>query len=103
MEKLREEHETYQEEQALVVAVAVPVLAAVHRDLALVVAVASIAQEVFHLQKDAVGLLATGCDAAGLLLVGRAAAVCAPMARCRSSSAVVAMITPITITSPSVA
>ena len=51
MEKLREEHETYQEEQALVVAVAAPVLAAVHRDLALAVAVASIAQEVFHLEE----------------------------------------------------
>ena len=36
-------------------------------------------------------------------LVGRAAAVSAPMARRRSSSSVAAMITPITITSPSVA
>ena len=56
MEKLREEHETYQEEQALVVAVAVPVLAAVHRDLALMVAVASIAQEVFHLEETLLAL-----------------------------------------------
>ena len=45
------EHETYQEEQAVAVAIAVPVLAAVHRDLALVVAVASNAQEVSHLEK----------------------------------------------------
>ena len=47
MEKLREEHETYHEEQAVVAAIAVPVLAAAHRDLA----VASIVQEVFHLEE----------------------------------------------------
>ena len=47
MEKLREEHETYQEEQAVAVAIAAPVLAAGHRDLAS----ASIAQEVSYLKK----------------------------------------------------
>ena len=51
MEKLREEHETYHEEQAAVVEIAAPVLAAAHRDLALAAAVASIAQEVSHLEE----------------------------------------------------
>ena len=51
MEKLQAEHETYHEEQAVAVAIAAPVLAAVHRDLALVVAVASTAQEVSHLEE----------------------------------------------------
>ena len=64
MEKLREEHETCQEAQGLVVAVAVPVLAAVHRDSALVVAVAAIAQEVFHLEET---LLAALLPVASLL------------------------------------
>ena len=103
MEKLREEHETRQEAQALVVAVAAPVLAAVHRDLALAVAVAAIAQEVFHLEET---LLASLPPVAMLLAfcppVGGARG-CGVMARRRSSSAVAAMTTPITITSPSVA
>ena len=68
MEKLWEECE---EAQALVVAVAVPVLAAVHRDLALVVAVAAIAQQVFHLEETLlaslppVAMLLTFCPPVG--------------------------------------
>ena len=53
------------------VAAAVPVPVAVYKDLALVVvAAASTAQEVFFSGGDAVGLLAAGCDAAGLLPTG---------------------------------
>ena len=64
METLQEGCETCQEEQASVVAAAVPVPVAVHKDSAMVVvAVASTAQKVFHLKKDAVGLLAAGCGA----------------------------------------
>ena len=80
VEKLREALETRQEAQQALVAVAVaPALA--------------IAREAFHLEKT---LLAS-------LPPRPAAPVSAPTARCRSWSAVAAMITPVTITSPSAA
>ena len=67
VKKLREEHETCQEAQALVVAVAAPALAAVHRDWALVVAVAAIAQEVFHLEETLLASLPLVARLLGLL------------------------------------
>ena len=102
MEKLREEHETYQEEQAVVVAIAAGACCCT-QGLGLGGGCGIHCPGGLSPGGDAVGLLATACDAAGLLPTGWgcAAAVSAPMARCRSSSAVVAMITP--ITSPSVA
>ena len=67
MEKLREEHGVGGGGRCAG-------LAAVHRDLPLVVAVASIAQEVFHLEETLLG-----CDAAGLLACGCGVCAYGPM------------------------
>ena len=81
-----------------VVAVAVPVPVAVHRDSALVVvAAASTAQEVFHLEETLLASLRR------CWLVGHAAAVPAPKARRRSLPAVAAMLSPVMFMSPAMA